>query len=173
MNYHLAPAGPDESIVFGACRPGYPAGNPDINEVSTWISTMNKYDIERVCCLLTEEQLISYDGLLSQYRATFGEEHVLHAPIEDYSSIPPELFSETIWPFLSASVEGEMPTVVHCSAGIGRTGQVLTLWLALERGYNLEEAIRTVRRHSRDPLESISVNQLRSVYKEIRRDGEE
>jgi len=169
MADNFAPATPDESAVFGACRPGYPSQNVDENTVSNWITELRSKGINRICCLLTAEQLAHYDDLLPAYRTAFGEQAVCHAPVPDYDPVPTELMQDTIRPFLSEADTRDEQVVVHCSAGQGRTGQVLSLWLAVERGYSVDDAIRTVSAQGRTPLESPSVTSesLRRAVKQI------
>jgi len=164
INHHIAPADPDTQIVYGACRPGYPATDPDKANVASWLTAIEEHGIRRVCCLLSAGQLQRYDDLLGRYQSRFGAENVLHAPVQDYSAISPRLFSERVLPFLEESVRRDLRTVVHCSAGVGRTGQVLALWLALKNGYDLETAIYTVRSQHRDPLESVDITTFQALY---------
>ncbi|MFB6303446.1 MAG: dual specificity protein phosphatase family protein [Haloferacaceae archaeon] len=150
----FGPAAPDERIVHGACRPADgPPGTPN-EDVDGWLSFVRDRGIERVCCLLTRRQLVRYDDLIGAYEATFGPGAVRHAPVTDHRFVDLATLEEDIVPFLrDADAAGE-PVVVHCWAGIGRTGHVLALWLARERGYDLDDAIETVRRTGRDPLEA-------------------
>jgi len=165
--HHIAPVDPNTEIVYGACRPGYPATEPDETDVAAWLAAIESHGIKRVCCLLSADQLQLYDDLLGQYQHRFGPDHVLHAPVQDYTPVSSTLFREQIRPFLQESMRQELPTVVHCSAGIGRTGQVLALWLALEHEYDLETAIHTVRNQHRDPLESVAINTFRAMYEAL------
>lgn len=154
MPYNFAPATPDEPTVFGACRPRHRRAPPD-DTVADWLSFVDERGVDRVCCLLDEKHLRAYDDLLGTYRGHFGPEHVLHAPVTDFEPIAPDLFCDEVLPFLrEADAAGER-VLVHCSAGIGRTGHVLALWLFHERGYDLEAAIRAVEASdaTRAPLE--------------------
>lgn len=155
----FSPAAAGEPTVFGACRPAHSSRAPDTTG-QEWIEYMQEQGIERVCCLLTDQHLGQYDDLLAAYEHAFGATNVCHAPIPDFEFVDPVGFREIILPFLCESDEQGVRTVVHCSAGIGRTGHVLALWLATERGDTLEEAVDAVRETGRSPLEAGTVEQL-------------
>ena len=154
MPYNFAAAGPDEETVYGACRPGRFEGTRDNSEaVTEWITFMQKRGIERVCCLLADT-LGAYDDLIGQYKTEFGPDQVCHTPIQDYSLVDRETWHEQIYPFLSTADRRDEPVIVHCSAGQGRTGHILALWLTHGRDYDLETAVDTVQETGRTPLEA-------------------
>ena len=74
--YRFKAAAQNESIVFGAARPGYTE-----KEVSDWIDFMVEQDIQQVCCLLTESSLGNYSNLVETYRQKFGIDRIVWAPI--------------------------------------------------------------------------------------------
>lgn len=148
--YKFAAASVDESIVFGAARPG------DADEgVRRWVEFMLDRDIQRVCCLLTKKQLNRYPDLLGSYQQAFGKERVCWAPIEDFSLVTPEIMIDRILPFLAMADKRQEKVVVHCSGGIGRTGHILAAWLVARRGFDRESAISAVRQTGRNPYEAI------------------
>jgi len=173
MDCRIAPAGPEEPTVFGACRPGHPSRTPDATAVDGWLTAVREHGIDRVCCLLDSRQLDYYDGLLDRYRRAFGDDRVTHAPVPDRTAVTPATFARSIRPALRAADRAGGRVVVHCSAGLGRTGQALALWLAAERGYPLDDAVATVRAHGRRPLEAIDRSRLRETHREIRRRGDD
>ena len=144
MNHHFAPASRDDTVVFGACRPGYRDINVSDERVSEWIQFMKSESIERVVCLLAEEQLSHYTDLLAQYQREFGTENVFWFSIADRTYPIAELLKEKILPALRASKERRIRTVVHCSAGEGRTGFVLAAYLVNACGFSNADALNAV-----------------------------
>jgi protein-tyrosine phosphatase len=148
--YNFAAAAPREEIVYGAARPGYTQA-----EVQAWLAFMGDRGIQRVCCLLPSRQLKRYSNLLSIYHQTFGAEQVCWAPLEDFRVADLGLLQTQILPFLAQADQQRQPVVVHCSGGVGRTGQVLTAWLIAGRGMAPAAAIATVRQTGRNPYEAM------------------
>lgn len=152
--FHFNAAQAGEPLIFGACRPGYAGDQVEREEVKQWMDFMRAEKIVKVICLLNEDQLAYYDDLLGDYRAVFGDANVLSAPIADYQLPSRELLHKSVLPFVHAAVQAGEKTVVHCSAGVGRTGVVLSACLVALRGLSPEQAIQAVRATRRDACEA-------------------
>lgn len=153
--HRFAPAAPGESHVYGACAPGWHSAAPYAVAMEEWIDFVRGRGVERVCCLLPGKELEADDGNVGLYRAAFGRENVLHAPVPDNHLVGLDRLREDVLPFLASSVEQDAPTVVHCLDGLGRTGYVLAAWLVAGRDYEPLDALATVRELGRDPYESV------------------
>jgi protein-tyrosine phosphatase len=148
--YKFAAAAADESIVFGAARPGYTH-----QQVNDWLRFMQRQGVQRVCCLLPEAQLAPYTSpLMNTYEAEFGIDRVSWSPIPDFALADPTTLTQKILPFLAAADRAQEKVVVHCAAGIGRTGHVLAAWLVYGRGVTNRAAIAAVRKMGRNPYEA-------------------
>lgn len=155
LSLSFSPAAEEERIVYGACMPGYGARSIPESVVYRWISFMKKNGIKRVCSLLAPGQLSYYlVDLISIYRKEFGEDRVLHAPIEDYHVCSKEMLTMILM-FLKEADKRDEPVVVHCAGGRGRTGFVHAAWLVHGRGYTIEDAIKTVIKMGRNPFEAV------------------
>lgn len=156
--FGFGPASNDESIVFGAESPQHPrtCGNQAVEE---WISYMKSQGIKRVVCLLSEEQLGFYnslpDGILGAYCKAFGASNVLSEPVKELHLCDQESLKRII-EFLGEAESKKEPVVVHCYAGLGRTGHVLAAWLVHGRGLSAEQTLRTQTEMGRDPCEVIA-----------------
>ena len=150
-DFRFGPACDNEQIVFGAQRPGY-----DPASIKDWISYMKAQGIKRVCCLLSEEELSSYqESLLSTYCSEFGHDGTSWAAVEDVHLISPVLLKKVLG-FLKESDEKEKPVVVHCAGGLGRTGHVPSAWLVSGRGFSMAEALSAVRKTGREPCQAVT-----------------
>ena len=145
-----------KKLYMVSCRPGYSEQTSIMKMyVNEWIHFMKKEDIERVCCLLDDYYLKMYkDNLLEVYIDEFGAENVCHAPLKDFTLINKVVLNNKVIPFLKYSDENQKKVVVHCSAGIGRTGQVLAAWLVRKYGFLPEEACERIVKCGRNPYEA-------------------
>ncbi len=126
MPHNFRQASPELSHVFGASRPGCPSESVSEREVQEWIASMKEQGIRRVCCLLEHRELKWFrTDLLEAYRRGFGERNVCHSPIVEHAFCEDDQWAEVILPFLKEGADRGEAVVVHCSLGIGRTGQVL------------------------------------------------
>jgi protein-tyrosine phosphatase len=160
VGYAFAPAAEDEAFVFGSTAPFGPRPQDGIGreDVNDWIAFMKARGIARVVCLLPDDQIAQWyrpipEGLIRCYHDEFGAKNVLHEPVNDMSLASYDSLLRVVR-FLEAGTAAQRATVVHCLAGIGRTGHVLAAWLAYSRDVEPETAIRQARHGGRDPLEA-------------------
>ena len=145
-------AAEDEEYVYGACEPGW---DFEASTIDAWISFMRENDIERVCCLLSDGQVAAHDNLIERYHEAFGVDQILHAPVTDHTLIPESTFTDDILPFIENSVAADESVVVHCKAGIGRTGQALAAWLVYAHDYTPKQALEIVSDRHRTPDDAV------------------
>jgi len=153
-----------DSHIHRKQRPGYPKRRVSEERVGDWIDTASSEGIEKLVVLLSEGELDDYyDSLLNRYTSEFGDDSLLHVPIRDHTRCDPETLHEEILPFLRESVEADEEVAVHCSAGIGRTGQVLFAWMVEEHGMSYGEAMSAVRGVECNPLEALNSKELKAL----------
>jgi len=110
------------NILARSPRPGYPTQLVEQASVADWIEEVSSLGIKSIICFLAEDQLGFYsklpDGLISYYRESgFNVEHI---PARDYQSPPlGEGELARVW---QAYKDLPKPILVHCSAGLDRTG---------------------------------------------------
>lgn len=68
----------------------------------------------------------------------------LHLPVRDFSP-PSQAQLAAAVEFIAEALSADGAVIVHCGAGLGRTGTILAAWL-VTRGRSAEDAIREVRR---------------------------
>ena len=117
-----------EDRLAGAARPGY-SSERDLpvpkHVVDTWIADVKVRGIRSIVCLLADEHLRLYVDLgcdLPYYYRQHGFE-VAHIPVRDHRR--PPLNADELERIAQAYVALFKPVLVHCSAGVDRTGRAL------------------------------------------------
>ena len=112
-------------------RPGYPGREGTSKEVvDEWIEDVRAMGVRSIICFLSDHQLAFYSDLpsgLIQYYRDAGFD-VAHIPEDDYKS--PPLSEEGVREAVASFERLQKPALVHCSAGLARTGMAIDAILA-------------------------------------------
>jgi len=87
----------------------------------------------------------------------------LHVPTEDFSAPDMEQIDEAI-KFIQNRLENNEPVMVHCAAGIGRTGTILACYLIKYQKLSAKDAIQKVRKERPGSIQSESQEIAISLY---------
>jgi atypical dual specificity phosphatase len=77
----------------------------------------------------------------------------LHVPTEDLSAPDMEKIDNAV-DFIHERIKNNEPTMVHCAAGIGRTGTILACYLVKYHDLSVKDAIDKVRKERPGSIQS-------------------
>lgn len=90
----------------------------------------------------------------------------LHVPTEDLSAPDMEKIDNTV-DFIHERIKNNEPTMVHCAAGIGRTGTILACYLIKYHNLSVEDAIDKVRKERPGSIQSESQEVAIGLYRKF------
>ena len=79
----------------------------------------------------------------------------LHVPTEDLSAPDMDKIDQTV-DFIQERIKNDEPIMVHCAAGIGRTGTILACYLIKYHNLSAKNAIEKVRKERPGSIQSES-----------------
>ena len=90
----------------------------------------------------------------------------LHVPTEDLSAPDMEKIDTAI-DFIHERIKNNEPTMVHCAAGIGRTGTILACYLIKYHDLSVKDAIDKVRKERPGSIQSESQEIAIGLYRKF------
>jgi atypical dual specificity phosphatase len=121
----------------------------------------------RAIISLTEQPLTSFKSISPDVFAALDLTY-LHIPVPDQHP-PTSEQAHSILRFIEQMREQHRATLVHCNAGIGRTGTILHLYY-IAQGLSFEQANDTVKR--RRPYSAMLSDKQRAFLVEYGRDNQ-
>lgn len=140
-----------EDLVAGS-------GHPGIG--SRLVSALSSLRDNAITAILSLSEEPLERALLQEFDFVY-----LHLPIADFTAPTPDQVEEAM-AFINEQTAQRRGVLVHCHAGMGRTGTLLACFL-VSRGWSADNAIKTVRRKRPGSLEVES--QERIVYEYARK----
>lgn len=114
--------------VYRSSRPGYPRLNVARHTLDKAVNELRQYGISTVVCLLTDGESFKYYGLdLARFYRRNAKFNVHRFPIPDFG-VPRTSFMLDMCREIDKHQKKLDRVLLHCSAGIGRTGMALNCY---------------------------------------------
>jgi hypothetical protein len=141
FNCSPAPRIASGPVVWAAERPGRDAKRPSERDIDLWVNHMQRRGVARVLCLLGDKHLEMYDHLDGGLRQAIEQRGLQWATVPFVRERPLYLHLIAAARQLKAAERSGESTVVHCSAGCGRSAAVLVAWMCGRYGTSFDEAV--------------------------------
>ena len=104
-------------------------------------NTYKTFNIRKVISVLGTERE------LQEVKNNLSEEDVNHTCIliRDNGWDPIEAYFESVSEEIKAAVDAQIPTLIHCHAGISRSATLTAAYICKTRGYDYDQALSTLR----------------------------